>query len=130
MIVGIGADIIEIDRMKRAVERSQGRIAQRLFTEREAAYCARHKNQFQHYAGRFAAKEAAFKALGTGWSGGIAWRDVEVQNAPSGKPSLVLHGRAKEIGERLGVTAIHLTISHSDRYALAQVILERMKDEG
>lgn len=124
MIVGTGVDLIEIARVQRAMERSGGRLAQRLFTDLETAYCDRHKNRYQHYAGRFAAKEAAFKALGTGWSGGVAWRDIEVQNAPTGKPSLVLYGRAREIGDRLRVVRIHLSISHSNHYALAQVLFE------
>jgi len=124
MIVGMGVDIIEIDRIRAAMERSP-RFGQRLYTAGEIAYCDRHKNRFQHYAGRFAAKEAAFKALGTGWGGGVAWRDVEVCNAESGKPSLVLHGRARAVGDQLGVTAAHVSISHSERYAVAQVILEK-----
>lgn len=96
----------------------------RLFTELERNYCERHKNRFQHYAGRFAAKEAAFKALGTGLASGIGWRDVEVQNASTGKPTLVLYGRAYIQASALGISAIHLSLSHSDYYAVAQVIME------
>lgn len=124
MVVGLGLDIAEIDRIEGAIMRHGAPLLERLFTPREAAYCERHKNRFERYAGRFAAKEAAMKALGTGWSRGVRWRDIEVVRAESGKPSLKLEGTAGEIARGLGVKNIVLTITHSGNMALAQVIFE------
>lgn len=125
MIVGLGLDITEVDRITAAIERYGAPILDRLYTPREVAYCERHKNKFERYAARFAAKEAAMKALGTGWRHGIRWRDIEVVNAPSGKPTLNLAGVALDFAERIGVTTISLTITHSGNLALAQVIFEK-----
>lgn len=124
MIVGLGLDIAEIDRIEAAIKRHGAAIIERLFTPAEAAYCERYKNKFERYAGRFAAKEAAMKALGTGWSGGVRWRDIEVVREASGKPSLQLAGMPREIADRLGVKSIALTITHSGNLALAEVIFE------
>ena len=102
------------------------RLRERVFTGRERDYCdARGPAAAQHYAARFAAKEAALKALGTGWSGGVGWRDVEVINDPSGRPELVLRGTALELFLLSGATRAHLSISHTAEHAVAQVILER-----
>lgn len=125
MIVGLGLDIAEIDRIESAITRYGAPFIERLFTPQEAAYCESHKNRFERYAGRFAAKEAAMKALGTGWRHGIRWRDIEVVREPGGKPTLHLQGIAREFGERLGVKSILLTITHSGNLALAQVIFEK-----
>jgi holo-[acyl-carrier protein] synthase len=95
-----------------------------VFTEREIRYCQSHRNAAERFAARFAAKEAAMKALGTGWRRGITWRDIEVSNAASGKPGLSLSGKAQEIFRSLGGTRIHLSLTHTDDYALAQVIIE------
>jgi holo-[acyl-carrier protein] synthase len=124
MIVGLGMDIAEIDRIEAAITRYGQPILTRLFTPAEVSYCESHKNRFERYAARFAAKEAAMKALGTGWSRGVRWRDIEVASEPSGKPVLRLEGRAREIAAHLGVKNISLTISHSGNLALAQVIFE------
>jgi holo-[acyl-carrier protein] synthase len=124
LIVGLGLDIAEIDRIKAAIDRHGAPFLERVFTPNEVAYCERYKNKFERYAGRFAAKEAAMKALGTGWSGGVRWRDIEVVRAASGKPSLQLAGVAHEIADRLGVKSIALTITHSGNVALAEVIFE------
>ena len=124
MIVGLGLDIAEIDRIEAAITRHGAPLLERLFTPRETAYCERFKNRFERYAGRFAAKEAAMKALGTGWSRGVRWRDIEVVRAESGKPSLKLEGVAGEIARGMGVKNIVLTITHSGNLALAQVIFE------
>ena len=124
MIVGTGVDIVETSRIHRVFERHGDRFARRLFTAGEIAYCEKFKNKAERFAARFAAKEAAFKALGTGWRGGVRWVDVEVIHHPSGKPGLVLKGRAQELAQALGVTQVALSISHADRYALAQVIFE------
>jgi holo-[acyl-carrier protein] synthase len=124
MILGTGVDIAETVRIEQGLKRHGNRFIQRLFTAQESAYCDRFKNRAERYAARFAAKEAAFKALGTGWRDGVRWRDVEVTHQPSGKPELVLSGRAAELARKLGVTHIEVSLSHSDRYVVAQVIFE------
>ena len=124
MIVGTGVDIVETSRIEQALERHGGRFSKRLYTPDEIAYCEGFKNRAERFAARFAAKEAAFKALGTGWRNGVRWLDVEVTHLPSGKPELVLRGRAQELAGQLGVTRTAVSISHSDRYAVAQVIFE------
>ena len=124
VIVGVGVDIAEIDRIEAAVGRHGAAFLERVFTPTEIAYCERHRNKFERYAGRFAVKEAAMKALGTGWRGGIRWRDIEVTNLPGGKPTLRFAGVAQEFAGRLGVKNISLSITHSGNLALAEVILE------
>jgi len=124
MIVGTGVDIAETARLEQALERHGERFVKRLYTPREIAYCEGFKNRAERYAARFAAKEAAFKALGTGWAEGVRWLDVEITHQPSGKPELALTGRAEELARQLGVTRAAVSISHSDRYVVAQVILE------
>jgi holo-[acyl-carrier protein] synthase len=124
LIVGLGLDIAEIDRIEAAITRHGAPILKRLYTPAEVAYCESHRNKFERYAGRFAAKEAAMKALGTGWRRGVRWRDIEVIREPSGKPSLSLKGVAKRIAEGLGAKNISLTITHSGNLALAEVIFE------
>ena len=124
MIVGLGLDIAEVDRIEAAISRRGPAFLERLYTPREVAYCERHKNKFERYAGRFAAKEAAMKALGTGWSRGVRWRDIEVSREASGKPTLRLEGVARQIAEGLGVKNISVTITHSGNFALAHVIFE------
>jgi holo-[acyl-carrier protein] synthase len=124
MIVGMGVDIAETFRIQQALERHGDRFQRRLYTPDEIAYCEKFKNKAERYAARFAAKEAAFKALGTGWGGGVRWLDVEITHQPSGKPEVVFSGRAKEVAGRLGVTRAGVSISHANRYVVAQVILE------
>jgi len=124
VIVGMGVDIAEIDRMEGAITRNGQRILDRLFTPAEIAYCERHKDRFERYAARFAVKEAAMKALGTGWRHGVRWVDIEVVNLPGGKPTLRLAGVAAEFAARLGVKNISISITHSGNTALAQVIFE------
>jgi holo-[acyl-carrier protein] synthase len=124
MIVGTGVDIVETPRIEQVLERHGERFAKRVYTDAEIAYCEQFKNRAERYAARFAAKEAAFKALGTGWSGGIRWLDVEVIHQPSGKPELVLTGQAEKVARTLGVKRSAVSISHSDRYAVAEVIME------
>lgn len=124
MIVGLGMDIAEIDRVEQVLTRRGPAILERLYTAREVAYCESHKNKFERYAARFAAKEAAMKALGTGWTRGVRWRDIEVVNAPSGKPTLRLEGVARQIADGLRARNISLTITHSGNLAVAQVIFE------
>jgi len=122
--VGLGVDITEVDRIQGAIERQGERLLKRIYTPAEIAYCERFKNKFERYAGRFAVKEAAMKALGTGWSRGVRWVDIEVVREKGGKPALKLAGEAKQIAERMGVKNIAITITHTEKQALAQVIFE------
>ena len=124
MIVGLGVDISEVDRIREAMSRHGQRFIERVFTPAEIAYCNRHRNRAERFAARFAAKEAAMTALGTGWSHGVRWVDIEVTRMPSGQPTLSLHGAAREIGERLGLRRTSLSITHSGNTAFAQVIFE------
>jgi holo-[acyl-carrier protein] synthase len=124
MIVGIGSDMAEVPRLRQAIERHGERFLQRVFTPLEISYCRTHRNADERFAARFAAKEAMMKALGTGWRRGIRWRDIEISNAASGKPELRLSGKALEFYESLGGTRILLSLTHTDHYALAQVIIE------
>jgi len=124
VIVGLGLDIAEIDRIEAAITRHGTPFLERVFTPGEVAYCERYRNKFERYAGRFAAKEAAMKALGTGWRRGVRWRDIEVTRELSGKPTLRLEGVARQVADALGVRNISLTISHSGNWALAEVIFE------
>ena len=125
MIVGSGIDVCEVDRIQAAIQSSYGRrFVERVFTQLETAYAESKANKFERYAARFAAKEAGMKALGTGWRGGLGWRDLEVANLPSGRPCLRLSGKAAEIAERLGVRQISLSLTHTAAQALAMVILE------
>jgi holo-[acyl-carrier protein] synthase len=124
MIVGTGVDLAETSRIAQSLERYGERFIKRICTPAEIAYCEKFKNRAERYAARFAAKEAAFKALGTGWGQGVRWLDVEVTHQPSGKPELVLTGRAHEVATELGVVRMALSISHADQYVVAQVIFE------
>jgi holo-[acyl-carrier protein] synthase len=124
VIVGLGLDIAEVDRIEAAIARHGAPFIERLFTPGEVAYCERYKNRFERYAARFAAKEAAMKALGTGWRHGVRWRDIEVTREASGRPALRLEGVARQFADRLGVRNITVTITHSGNLALAQVIFE------
>jgi holo-[acyl-carrier protein] synthase len=124
MIKGIGTDLIELDRIAGVYERQGERFLHRLFTDAEREYFARWRDPIPRIAGRFAAKEAVMKALGTGWANGVRWRDIEVIRRPGGKPEVRLHGRCREIYESLGAERIHCTITHSRDYAMAVIIFE------
>lgn len=124
MIVGTGIDVAEVKRIRAIIESQQTRFLQRVFTPDEAAYCEQFKNKFERYAGRFAAKEAAMKALGTGWSRGVRWVDVEVVRQRGGRPTISLKGEAKKIADALGVKNISLSITHTAEQAIAHVIFE------
>ena len=127
MIVGLGIDIAEVARVKAAIERHGETFLRRLYTAQEQEYCERFKNKYERYAGRFAAKEAAMKALGTGWSRGVRWVDVEVVRQKGGRPTVKLHGEAGKIADGLGVRNIALSITHTADQAFAQVIFENEK---
>jgi holo-[acyl-carrier protein] synthase len=124
MILGTGTDLCEVDRIREAVERYGSRFLERIYTPGEQAYVERKANRWERYAARFAAKEAGMKALGTGWRRGVRWQDFEVINLPSGRPTLRLHGVAKEIAEAQGVRQIHLSLTHTAQMALAIAIFE------
>jgi holo-[acyl-carrier protein] synthase len=125
MIVAIGIDIIEVARIREVLLRTP-RFRERVFTAGERVYCdSRGAVAAQHYAARFAAKEAALKALQTGWRGGIGWHDVEVAAHESGAPYLILTGTVLELFNSSGATAAHLSMSHTAEHAIAQVVLER-----
>jgi holo-[acyl-carrier protein] synthase len=124
MILGIGVDLCEVDRIEAAIARHGERFLARIYTPEERAYCESKLNRMERFAGRFAAKESAMKALGTGWSRSVAWRDFEVARAASGQPIIRLHGAAKEIAEKLGVRRALVTITHTTSMAMAQVVME------
>ena len=124
MIVGTGVDIAEVPRIAAAIERFGNRFVKRIFTDNEIRYCESKANKAERYAARFAAKEAALKAIGTGWRGGISWCDVEVTRQPGGRPTLAFHGVAAGIAAKLGMKRAHLSLSHTVDHAIAYVILE------
>lgn len=124
MILGIGVDIVEIDRIRQSRERQGERFFEMVFLPDEAAYCRGKANLDQHLAVRFAAKEAVMKALGTGWSDGVTFRGIEVVREGDGAPRVVLHGKTKARAGAMGVQRAHLSLSHTERYAVAQVVLE------
>jgi holo-[acyl-carrier protein] synthase len=121
-ILGLGFDATDIPRIRKTFDRYGDRFLRRVFTDGEIAYCTRRRNPVPHLAGRFAAKEAAMKALGTGHSRGVLWKDIEVVRA-GGPPQLRLHGGAARHAARLHVRSSLLTITHSDALAMAQVLL-------
>ena len=123
-VVGTGIDIIEVARIGRAAERHGTRFLRRLFTAAETDYCCSQGAPSQHLAGRFAAKEAVLKALGTGWAGGIRWRDIEVTNGPSGAPNVRLHGSAARRAEELGIDEIFISIAHTAQHAVAHAVAQ------
>ena len=124
MIVGTGIDVAEVPRIARSIARFGERFLKRVFTEGEIRYCDSKVNRAERYAARFAAKEAAMKALGTGWNHGVRWRDIEVRRQPGGRPTLAFHGKAAEFAARLGTKNIALSLTHTESQAFAQVILE------
>lgn len=125
MIFGIGIDIIEVDRIRKQIDAKSRSFASKIFTGKEIEYCeSKLKNKAQNYAVRFAAKEAFFKALGTGWRDGLAWKDVEIENDELGKPNVILHGKSKRIIQESNISKIHVSLSHIKDVAVAVVILE------
>jgi len=124
MIKGMGIDSCELDRIERIYAEYGQRFLERIFAPSEQAYALRYKDPVPRLAARFAAKEACMKALGTGWSHGVRWRDIVVVNEPSGRPTLELHGRAREFLERLEVSHVSVSITHSRKQATVIVIFE------
>jgi holo-[acyl-carrier protein] synthase len=124
MIVGTGIDIAEVPRIAESIKRFGDRFLRRIFTEDEIRYCDSKANRVERYAARFAAKEAAMKALGTGWNRGVRWRDIEVFRQPGSRPTIKFYGAAAQFATRLGTKNIALSISHTPDHAIANVILE------
>jgi len=124
VILGTGVDIIECDRVASLIAEHGERFVRRVFTPAEAAYCRGRRRPGEHFAARFAAKEAVLKALGTGWVSGIAWRNVRVERTEAGKPEVTLVGGAAEVAKALGVERVHLSVSHCAAYAVAQAVVE------
>ena len=121
-VIGIGTDITECLRIARMIERHGDLFINRVYTPAEIRYCQNRKQTTEHFTGRWAAKEAVLKALGTGWRRGISWRDVEVVNEPGGKPIVSVHGGAKQVVEDLGITRLLISISHCRTHATAYAI--------
>ena len=121
-VIGIGTDITETVRIADMIERHGELFVDRVYTPHEVQYCSVRKAATQHYAGRWAAKEAVLKALGTGWARGIRWRDVEVRNEIGGRPHIVLGGGALEVSRKLGIETVLISISHCRAYATAYAI--------
>jgi holo-[acyl-carrier protein] synthase len=123
-VLGLGTDLIETKRVEESIDRFGDRFLERVFTEGEIAYCRRKKNAGESFAARFAAKEAGAKALGTGISRGVNWKELEVRREVSGKPTLHLSGRAAELAEAMGVRRLQLSLTHSRELAMAVVVAE------
>lgn len=124
MVIGTGIDIVAVKRIEETEARWGQRFLNRVFTDGELRYSFSHKSPHVHLAARFASKEAVMKALGTGHRNGIIWKDIEIMNKDSGKPEIILHGKAKDLANSMGVRCIHVSIAHDGGYAVAQVILE------
>ncbi len=132
-LIGLGTDITECLRIARMIERHGELFINRVYTPDEIRYCQGRKQATQHYAGRWAAKEAILKALGTGWRKGISWRDIEIRNEPGGRPVVAVRGGVKDVVERLGIAEIYVTISHCRSHATATAIAvgrEKRKEAG
>ncbi len=122
MIIGLGTDIVEIVRIGQMVERHGELFLQRVYTEEEIRYCQRRKECYQHFAGRWAAKEAVMKTLGTGWVRGVGWQNIEVLTKKSGQPTIHIRGSAVDLARKMGIQEVLITISHCRAYATATAI--------
>ncbi|MFO7569181.1 MAG: holo-ACP synthase [Smithellaceae bacterium] len=125
MIYGTGIDLVENLRIEKIIQKWGDKFLSRIFTDQEIEYCGRHVQASIHYGARFAAKESFLKALGIGLGRGVRLREIEVVNAEGGKPTLVLHGGAKEHIEQEDISEIHLSLTHTEKYASAFVLLEK-----
>ena len=124
MVIGVGIDVIQNERIRQSLEKFGTRFINRIYTEIETGYCNNCADPGIHFAARFAAKEATFKALGTGWAAGVKWKDIEVQRLASGKPELHLHGEALAHARSLGATRFHVSLTHDQLVSCAVVLLE------
>jgi holo-[acyl-carrier protein] synthase len=130
MVLGLGTDLIETRRVQASIDRHGERFLERIFTAGEIAYCQRKKNAAESFAARFAAKEAGAKALGTGISRGVSWKEFEVRREASGRPTLHVSGRAREMADAIGVRRLQLSLTHSRDLAMAVVVAEDEADAG
>lgn len=124
MVLGTGIDIVEVPRLAQSIARFGERFLNRVFTPGEIRYCQSKANATERFAARFAAKEAGMKAIGTGMRGGVTWHDFEVSREPGGRPTLLLRGKAAAVALTLGARRTHLSVSHTEQYAVAYVLLE------
>lgn len=124
MIIGLGIDVCRIERVQRFLERYNDRFLRRCFTPREIAHARRFKHSAENFAGALAVKEAASKALGTGWRRGVHWKNFEIRHLPSGKPTLSVQGKAAQLASQMGVANINISITHDAGVAAAVVIFE------
>ena len=125
MIFGTGIDIIEVDRIKNSIQKYSDRFKKKIFTQKEIDYCHSQADPAKHFAARFTVKEAVLKCFGTGMTGGILWKDIEVDKLNSGQPVLNLYGNGKELFNQLNLKHIHISITHDKTYAAAQAIAEK-----
>lgn len=125
MITGIGTDLVDVERIQRMLERFGDRFTGRVYSPHECDYCRTKAVPAIHFAARFAAKESLLKSLGIGLGMGVGMKDIEVRNNPSGKPSLTLYGKAGEMMKERGITAVHLSLTHTRTQAMAAVVLEK-----
>jgi holo-[acyl-carrier protein] synthase len=125
MIFGTGIDIIEVDRIKNSIQKYSDRFKKKIFTQKEIDYCHSQADPAKHFAARFTAKEAVLKCFGTGMTGGILWKDIEVDKLNSGQPVLNLHGNGKKLFNQLNLKHIHVSITHDKTYAAAHAIAEK-----
>lgn len=121
-IIGLGTDIVEIVRIGQMVERHGEVFLDRVYTEEEIRYCRKRKEMYQHLAGRWAAKEAVMKTLGTGWGKGVSWKDIEVRTDQMGRPTILLNGGTKEVAQKQGIDEVLITISHCRTFATATAV--------
>ena len=121
-VLAHGIDMVDCARLQKSIDRHGERFLRRVFTPTEQAYCRGRKRQLEHFAGRFAAKEAVLKVLGTGWREGISWTDIEVRNDPAGRPEVFLSGRCEQIAAEQGMEQIHISISHITTHAIASAV--------
>jgi len=128
-IIAHGIDLVDFPRIEKMIERHGERFVDRVFTPAEQAYARAHKNSAETYAGRFAAKEAILKLVGTGWRGKIAWTDIEVTNNPAGQPEVTLSGDVKEIAERMKIKHVSISITHTASFAIASAVALAYSDE-
>ncbi len=129
MILGVGIDEVEVDRLTASLQKEAG-LRERLFTPDEVRSCEARKHTAQHLAARFAAKEAFAKALGTGIAEGLSFKDIEIMQEPEGRPTIQLHGRARQMADARGVSAVHVSLTHTAVRAAAIVVLESSVEPG
>ena len=125
MIFGTGIDIIEVDRIKNSIQKYSDRFKKKIFTQKEIDYCHSQADPAKHFAARFTVKEAVLKCFGTGMTGGILWKDIEVDKLNSGQPFINLHGNGKKLINQLNLKHIHVSITHDKTYAAAHAIAEK-----